>query len=175
MAVRRAAYAARRPGSPGLAILIGIPWVSVLFPLLVGCASAHRRLPPERERRDRNSLTRRELTQLDSMENAHAAVLRLRPWFLNPRPGAARARGQAPTIAVFINGQPAGGPEALLRLLVAQVESIHLIQPTDAYAVLGAGRGADAVINVILRRQSVPNQEWTWRSSGLDGRTTPRG
>jgi hypothetical protein len=101
----------------------------------------------------RDLLTRSELARVEYLENAHAAVVQLRPRFLQPRPGASSARREPPTIVVYLDGLPAGGPEALRALSVAHVESIRLVQPTESYSILGAGRGVDAVMNVTRRRR----------------------
>jgi len=78
-------------------------------------------------------------------------VERLRPLFLQPRPGAGDARGEPRTISVFIDGDFAGGLDVLRSIPVADVESIRRLQPTLAYATLGSLYMADEILMVRLR------------------------
>jgi hypothetical protein len=104
----------------------------------------------------RTVIVQAELEKLKAHETAHAAVARLRPFFLRPRSqlGAVPGRG---TIAVYVNGQLTGGVEALRAIQVSEIERIELVQPEDMHKLFGGGRGADAVINVTLRRQVIRN------------------
>jgi len=87
----------------------------------------------------------------EAHQNAYVAVERLRPLFLQPRPGAGDARGEPRTISVFIDGDFAGGLDVLRSIPVADVESIRRLQPTLAYATLGSLYMADEILMVRLR------------------------
>src|SRR4051812_11527129 len=64
--------------------------------------------------------------------NALAAIERVRPLFLRPRPSFGALRNQAPVISVFINGAYAGGPDALRVIGPAAVASARFLQPSEA-------------------------------------------
>lgn len=87
----------------------------------------------------------------EAHQNAYVAVERLRPLFLQPRPGAGDARGEPRTISVFIDGDFAGGLDVLRSIPVADIESIRRLQPTLAYATLGSLYMADEILMVRLR------------------------
>lgn len=125
-----------------------ITWV--LF--LVACMPARRGTVSPQDSGDAYRLTRLELARVEYLPSVQEAIVRLRPWFLTPRPGSEVIRGEPQSIKVYINGHPAGGKEVLSDLRVVNVEEIQLVRTTNAYSVPGGIRGADAVINVILRR-----------------------
>ena len=95
-------------------------------------------------------LTWSELTSERSFD-AYSAVERLRPMFFHIRPGASVVRGQPPLIRVFINGDYAGDTEVLRTIPTRDIESIRRLQPSMAYATLGAGYAGDEVLMVRLR------------------------
>jgi hypothetical protein len=118
--------------------------------VLIACGPASRSRP-RTDTRTRNVVTSAELLRVDPLENLHAAIERLRPSFLHPRPGSWTARATGPSIGVFVDGQPAGGADVLFGITVAQVEEIRLVQATESDLVLGGGHDFDAIINVVLR------------------------
>ena len=84
-------------------------------------------------------------------QNAYVAVERLRPLFLQARPGAGDVRGEPRTISVFIDGDFAGDQNVLRSIPVRDIESIRRVQPTMAYATLGSLHMADEILMVRLR------------------------
>lgn len=122
---------------------------SSLLVLLAACTTTP--MTGSRPLPTRNVITRAELARLDPLQSLHAAVAQLRPTYLRPRPGASTARGGGPVIVVHVNGHPAGGPEALHAIQLADVASVRLLHPSEFTAALGADRGADAIIDVVLR------------------------
>ena len=95
-------------------------------------------------------LTWRELSS-ETHQNAYVAVERLRPLFLQARPGAGDARGEPRTISVFIDGDFAGDLNVLRSIPVRDIESIRRVQPSMAYATLGSLHMADEILMVRLR------------------------
>jgi len=95
-------------------------------------------------------LTWRELAS-EAHQNAYVAVERLRPLFLQARPGAGDARGEPRTISVFIDGDFAGDLNVLRSIPVRDIESIRRVQPSMAYATLGSLHMADEILMVRLR------------------------
>jgi len=95
-------------------------------------------------------LTWRELAS-ETHQNAYVAVERLRPLFLQARPGAGDARGEPRTISVFIDGDFAGDLNVLRSIPVRDIESIRRVQPSMAYATLGSLHMADEILMVRLR------------------------
>ena len=87
----------------------------------------------------------------EAHQNAYVAVERLRPLFLQPRPGAGDVRGEPRTISVFIDGDFAGGLDVLRSIPVRDIESIRRVQPTLAYAAIGSLHMADEILMVRLR------------------------
>ena len=87
----------------------------------------------------------------EAHQNAYVAVERLRPLFLQPRPGAGDARGEPRTISVFIDGDFAGDLNVLRSIPVRDIESIRRVQPSTAYAILGSLHMADEILMVRLR------------------------
>ena len=87
----------------------------------------------------------------EAHQNAYVAVERLRPLFLQARPGAGDARGEPRTISVFIDGDFAGDLNVLRSIPVRDIESIRRVQPAMAYATLGSLHMADEVLMVRLR------------------------
>ena len=84
-------------------------------------------------------------------QNAYVAIERLRPLFLQARPGAGDVRGEPRTISVFIDGDFAGDQNVLRSIPVRDIESIRRVQPTMAYATLGSLHMADEILMVRLR------------------------
>ena len=84
-------------------------------------------------------------------QTAYVAVERLRPLFLQARPGAGDVRGEPRTISVFIDGDFAGDQNVLRSIPVRDIESIRRVQPTMAYATLGSLHMADEILMVRLR------------------------
>jgi hypothetical protein len=95
-------------------------------------------------------LTWTELTSERSFD-AYSAIERLRPLFFHLRPGASVVHGQPPRIRVFIDGDYAGDTEVLRMIPTREIESIRRVQPSMAYATLGAGYAGDEVLIVRLR------------------------
>jgi len=95
-------------------------------------------------------LTQREL-QYERHENAYMAIERLRPFFLATRPSAADVRGIIPHINVFIDGYFAGDLDVLKAIPASSIESVERLQPSMAYATLGAYHAGEGVIMVRLR------------------------
>ena len=95
-------------------------------------------------------LTWRELAS-EAHQNAYVAVERLRPLFLQARPGAGDARGEPRSISVFIDGDFAGDLNVLRSIPVRDIESIRRVQPSMAYATLGSLHMADEILMVRLR------------------------
>lgn len=122
---------------------------------LFGCAPTTT-VAPRVPEMDRYVLTRADFVEIDSLENVYAVIAQKRPWFLRPRQGSGAGKGEAPRIAVFLNGLPAGGVEALLGIPVHRIHEVRLIRASDAHKVFGGGRGLDAAINVVLRSSSTP-------------------
>ena len=87
----------------------------------------------------------------EAHQTAYVAVERLRPLFLQPRPGAGDVRGEPRTISVFIDGDFAGGLDVLRSIPVRDIESIRRVQPATAYATLGSLHLADEILLVRLR------------------------
>jgi len=119
---------------------------------LAGCAppTTARQAAP---RAENDSLTRNELiTVTGTTQNAYSALERLRPLFLETRPGAGTVRSTSPRIYVFINGGFAGDVDVLKTIPLASVESIRRIQATAAFTQNGEVRAGDGVLMVRLRR-----------------------
>ena len=95
-------------------------------------------------------LTQREL-QYERRENAYMAIERLRPFFLATRPSGADVRGITPHINVFIDGYFAGDLDVLRAIPASSVESVERLQPSMAYATLGAYHAGEGVIMVRLK------------------------
>ena len=87
----------------------------------------------------------------ESHQNAYVAIERLRPLFLQPRPGAGDVRGEPRTISVFIDGDFAGDQTVLRSIPVRDIESIRRVQPATAYATMGSLHMADEILMVRLR------------------------
>ena len=87
----------------------------------------------------------------EAHQNAYVAIERLRPLFLQPRPGAGDARGEPRTISVFIDGDFAGDLNVLRTIPVRDIESIRRVQPSMAYATMGSLHMADEILMVWLR------------------------
>ena len=87
----------------------------------------------------------------EAHQNAYVALERLRPLFLQPRPGAGDVRGEPRTISVFIDGDFAGDLNVLRSIPVRDIESIRRVQPSTAYAILGSLHMADEILMVRLR------------------------
>jgi hypothetical protein len=87
----------------------------------------------------------------EAHQNAYSAVERLRPLFLQTRPGAGDARGEPHTISVFINGDFAGDQEVLRSIPVRDIDSIRRVQPAMAYATMGSLHMGDQILMVRLR------------------------
>ena len=117
--------------------------------LLDACRTAHNEYAPATFGQP-NILTREELATVGG--TAYSAVERLRPLFLNIRPGSRTLHAASPRLHVFIDGDFAGGIDALNALPVATVESIWRVEATIAFTRYGAIRAADGVILVRLRR-----------------------
>jgi hypothetical protein len=96
-------------------------------------------------------MTAADFSRASDAPNALAAIERLRPLFLRPRPSFGSLRGQAPVISVFINGAYAGGPDALRVIGADAVSSARYLQPTEAITTLGARYAGDGVIMVQLK------------------------
>jgi hypothetical protein len=87
-----------------------------------------------------------------ALTNAYDAVIRLRPWFLNPRDhrtGRLASHGHAP--AVFIDGSFSGDTEALRLTPISAVAEVRYVRPSDALHQYGP-RYPAGVILVRLRR-----------------------
>jgi hypothetical protein len=96
-----------------------------------------------------NVITRSELSTLD-LSTAYDAVQRLRPQFLRGR-GSTSIRDPNPVLPiVYIAGVKQGGPEALHRVRVSEVEEIRYINASDATTRYGTGHTGGA-IEVVLR------------------------
>jgi hypothetical protein len=96
-----------------------------------------------------NVITRTELNTLD-LSTAYDAVQRLRPHFLRGR-GSTSIRDPNPVLpVVYIAGVKQGGPEALHRVRVSEVEEIRYIGASDATTRYGTGHTGGA-IEVVLR------------------------
>ena len=95
-------------------------------------------------------LTRREL-DYERPENAYMAIERLRPFFLSTRPSGADVHGITPHINVFIDGYFAGDLDVLKAIPAASIESVERLQPSMAFATLGAYHAGEGVIMVRLR------------------------
>ena len=121
--------------------------MAVLFS--AACASAagpqHSSVPHSSE-----VLTWSELST-EAHQTAYVAVERLRPLFLQPRPGAGDVRGEPRTISVFIDGDFAGGLDVLRSIPARDIESIRRVQPAIAYATMGSLYMADEILMVRLR------------------------
>ena len=96
-----------------------------------------------------NVISREELSNLD-ISTAYDAVQRLRPHFLRGR-GSASIRDPNPVLpVVYISGVKQGGPEALHRVRVSEVDEIRYINAADATTRYGTGHTGGA-IEVVLR------------------------
>lgn len=94
-------------------------------------------------------LTRREL--LYEKQNAYSAIERLRPFFLATRPSSADVHGIIPHLNVFIDGYFAGDTDVLKAIPASEIESVERLQPSMAYATLGAYHAGEGVLMVRLR------------------------
>lgn len=95
-------------------------------------------------------LTQQEL-QYERPESAYLAIERLRPFFLAMRPSGADVRGITPHVNVFIDGYFAGDPDVLKAIPASSIESVERLQPSMAYATLGAYHAGEGVIMVRLK------------------------
>jgi hypothetical protein len=95
-------------------------------------------------------LTQHEL-QYERPESAYLAIERLRPFFLATRPSGADVRGITPHVNVFIDGYFAGDLDVLKAIPVSSIESVERLQPSMAYATLGAYHAGEGVIMVRLK------------------------
>jgi hypothetical protein len=113
--------------------------------VLLACSSGGART----SRGSSSVITRSELNTLD-LSTAYDAVQRLRPHFLRGR-GSTSIRDPNPVLpVVYIAGVKQGGPEALQRVRVSEVEEIRYIGASDATTRYGTGHTGGA-IEVILR------------------------
>jgi hypothetical protein len=119
--------------------------VYVAMLVLLGCSSAG----AGAARGSSTVITRAELNTLD-LSTAYDAVQRLRPHFLRGR-GSTSIRDPQPVLpVVYIAGVKQGGPEALQRVRVSEVEEIRYIGASDATTRYGTGHTGGA-IEVVLR------------------------
>ena len=119
--------------------------VVFLAMVVLACSSGGVRTP----RGSSNVITRAELNTLD-LSTAYDAVQRLRPHFLRGR-GSTSIRDPNPVLpVVYIAGVKQGGPEALQRVRVSEVEEIRYIGASDATTRYGTGHTGGA-IEVVLR------------------------
>ena len=107
--------------------------------------------PGDAARSGSHVMTAADFSRANDAPNALAAIERLRPLFLRPRPSFGSLRGQAPVISVFVNGAYAGGPDALRVIGADAVASARFLKPTEAITTLGARYAADGVIMVQLK------------------------
>ena len=107
--------------------------------------------PRDLARSGAHVMTAADFDRASDAPNALAAIERVRPLFLSPRPSFGSVRGQAPVISVFINGAYAGGPDALRVIGPDAIASARFLQPTEAITTLGARYAADGVIMVQLK------------------------
>ena len=80
------------------------------------------------------------------------AIERLRPNFLRARGAQPLARGRAPQINVFINGNFAGPVDILRTIPVEQVGRARFVQPVEAATQYGSNRAGDGIIELVLVR-----------------------
>jgi hypothetical protein len=119
--------------------------------LLSACTAATRNEAGPSIRSD--VLTAEQLhAQAADAPSAYAAIKRLRPLFLNPRPGFISSDGTGPHIVVFVNGLLAGGVDVLHTIVVPEIKSIRYLGMAEAYTLLGQHGAADATFMVELRR-----------------------
>ena len=106
--------------------------------------------PPSSPTVSNTKLTSRELGYA-THENAYSAIERLRPFFLATRPSAADVHGIMPHINVFIDGYFAGDIDILKAIPASSIESVERLQPSMAFATLGAYHAGEGVLMVRLR------------------------
>lgn len=87
----------------------------------------------------------------EAPQDTYSALQRLRPLFLAIRPGWSIVHGEIPRIRVFIDGDYAGDVDVLRSIPVRDIESIRRLQPSMAYATMGANHGGEDVLMVRLR------------------------
>ena len=84
-------------------------------------------------------------------QNTYSALQQFRPFFLQPRPSSADARGEVPQIHVFIDGYFSGELDVLKLIPASEVESITRVQPAMAFTTMGSMRASDGALMVRLR------------------------
>jgi hypothetical protein len=107
--------------------------------------------PADAARSGSHVMSAADFSRANDAPNALAAIERMRPLFLRPRPSFGSLRGQSPVVSVFVNGAYAGGPDALRVIGADAVASARFLQPTEAITTLGARYAADGVIMVQLK------------------------
>lgn len=93
-----------------------------------------------------------ELSELQPDLDVYGAIERLRPQFLQVRPGGSFLRGERPVIRVYVNGHFAGDVSTLRSLYVRDVAGIRRLQRTEMILAPTGALGPDeGAILVTLR------------------------
>jgi hypothetical protein len=96
-------------------------------------------------------ITRAELDELPTYD-ARQAIQQLRPSWLRPRTSTIRGgAGVRHTAAVFLDGMPRGGLDALDGMDIREIEEIRFISASDATTRYGTGYPG-GIIEVSTRR-----------------------
>ena len=93
---------------------------------------------------DPTVISQSDIKNVGEISNAHNLVRRLRPQWLQKRGrNSLRNPGQ---ILVYIDGSRQGGPDALRRIDVIDVESIEFLRPDEATMQFGSGHDNGAIL-----------------------------
>jgi hypothetical protein len=117
--------------------------------LAIGCASSSNRTSAGKSARDTYHITAEELTGTHH-QNAYDLIRAKRPQWLQRRgTSAMRSAGEA---VVYVDGTRTGGPEALRRIMVNDIQEAEYLNASEAMSRYGLNHTGGAIL--LLTRRS---------------------
>jgi hypothetical protein len=128
---------------------LGIVGLSIV--LLAGCSSAMQQGAPSPRSGDESLITSEELRAATETNLFEFVQLHRHRW-LERNFSAAMRPERVTSLAVFVDNQPYGGPDALRQIALTGVGEVRYYRPSEAQARFGVGY-LNGVIQVISRTQ----------------------